>query len=88
MAGYADGYFWCLETRKLSKVELPPCEIVSIERAIVIWLQAFLKRGCKICVVWILQSKPIVRRANIVQHTSLRMRYGDGFGFPSGTPKR
>ncbi len=42
----------------------------------------------KDCAVLTLQSEPIVRRANIVQHTSLRVGYGDGFVYPSGYSER
>ncbi len=42
----------------------------------------------KNCAVLTLQSEPIVRRANIVQHTNLRVGHDDGGGFPSGDPKR
>lgn len=43
LAGCTVGVFWRLDTRKLSKVELPTCMIVSIERATAMKLHAFQK---------------------------------------------
>ena len=40
------------------------------------------------CVVWLFCSEPIERGSNVVQHTSLRMRHGDGLLCPSGHGRR